>query len=152
MDTGDYKPHLKPLRQTVNSLLERNIRTDFESLSIDYHPHQDVTEPNRFFSRFQFAWNALVRHAIALCDAPERAGARRPEPGPTDLEIPKPLATSVAHLEYVVRHVDSFDMGDPRANVIEPQLAYGLRSLEMSLQEGQGNGHGLVAVCEVRKG
>ena len=151
MDTADYNPYLKPLRQAVNSLLERNVRTDLESLLIDYHPHPQIAEPNGFFGRFQFAWNSLVRHAIALCEAHDTSGSGPEDADPTDPEVPEALTTAMAQLGDVVRHVGSFDMGDPRANVIEPQLAYGLRGLEMSMQEGKGNGHGLVAICEVRK-
>ncbi len=151
MDTADYNSHLTPLRQAVNALFERNIRTDLESLLMDYHPHREVTGPNGFFSRFQYAWNALVGHAIALCEGDDGSGSVRAERRPTDPEIPQSLKVAMANLEAVVGHVGSLDMGDSRANVIEPQLAYGLRGLEMSLQEGKGNGHGLVAVCEVRK-
>jgi hypothetical protein len=41
--------------------------------------------------------------------------------------------------------------GDPRANVIEPQLGYALRSLEASLQQGLGCGHGLLAILKITK-
>jgi hypothetical protein len=41
--------------------------------------------------------------------------------------------------------------GDSRANIIEPQLAYALRKLEMELQTGDGVGHGLVGVFEIKK-
>jgi hypothetical protein len=42
-------------------------------------------------------------------------------------------------------------MGDPRANVIEPQLGYALRGLELLMQKGMGTGHGLVGVFEINK-
>jgi len=42
-------------------------------------------------------------------------------------------------------------MGDPRANVIEPQLGYALRRLELGLQRGMGTGHGLMGIFEVKK-
>ena len=35
--------------------------------------------------------------------------------------------------------------------LIEPQLANALRELEMSLQKGNGNGHGLVGIFTVEK-
>jgi len=41
--------------------------------------------------------------------------------------------------------------GDIRADLIEAQLGYALRSLEMGLQNGTGVGHGLVAVIRVNK-
>jgi len=42
-------------------------------------------------------------------------------------------------------------MEDWRSDVIEPQLAYALRDLEMSLQQGAGNGHGLLGIFVVNK-
>ena len=41
--------------------------------------------------------------------------------------------------------------GDIRADLIEAQLGYALRSLEMNLQQGQGLAHGLVTVIRVVK-
>lgn len=41
--------------------------------------------------------------------------------------------------------------GDSRANIIEPQLAYSLRKLEMELQTGMGISHGLCAIAKVLK-
>jgi hypothetical protein len=43
------------------------------------------------------------------------------------------------------------EIGNPRASLIEPQLGYCLRELEMGLQKGLGCGHGLVAIFEVTK-
>jgi len=39
--------------------------------------------------------------------------------------------------------------GDSRANIIEPQLAYALRKLEMELQVGAGTGHGYVGILKI---
>ena len=36
--------------------------------------------------------------------------------------------------------------GNPRADIIEPQLGYARRSLESGLQPGFGCGHGLLAI------
>jgi len=41
--------------------------------------------------------------------------------------------------------------GDTRANIIEPQLAYALRKLEMDMQPGFGVGHGLIGILEICK-
>jgi hypothetical protein len=41
--------------------------------------------------------------------------------------------------------------GEPRANIIEPQLGYALRSLEINMQQGIGCGHGLVAFLKITK-
>lgn len=58
---------------------------------------------------------------------------------------------AIATIRNVVRSVQWFRMGDPRANVVEPQLGYILRNLEMDLQQGLGAGHGLLAIYELRK-
>ena len=42
-------------------------------------------------------------------------------------------------------------IGTPRASLVEPQLGYCLRELEMGLQKGLGCGHGLVAIFEIIK-
>jgi hypothetical protein len=43
-------------------------------------------------------------------------------------------------------------MGDPLANIVEPQLGYILRNLESDLQQGLGAAHGVLAIFElVRK-
>jgi hypothetical protein len=47
--------------------------------------------------------------------------------------------------------VSRVKIGNPRASLVEPQLGYCLRELEMGLQQGLGCGHGLVAVFEVVK-
>jgi hypothetical protein len=54
-------------------------------------------------------------------------------------------------MKVVVESAAKLITGDPRADIIEPQLAYGLRELEMGLQEGEGCGHGLVAIFEIVK-
>jgi hypothetical protein len=51
----------------------------------------------------------------------------------------------------IVRNIEHFRMDDPLANVIEPQLGYNLRNLEVSLQRGLGAGHGLLAIYELKK-
>jgi hypothetical protein len=54
-------------------------------------------------------------------------------------------------MRRIIEGVGWLNQGDVRANVIEPQLAYSLRKLEMELQPGKGMGHGLVGVFEIQK-
>lgn len=146
MDTGDYNPHLRPLRQSVNSLFERNLRTDLDSLHIDYHPKPGMTEQNNFFLRYHACWNALIRHVKNLC------GDRLTRKSLIALKDPtKALRESMHHMNRVIAGIHVFNMEDARANIIEPQLAYALRHLEMTLQRGMGNGHSLVGIFTVRK-
>lgn len=157
MDTHDYNPRLKPLRKAVNSLLERNVRTNPEQLLINYVSHPDIRLPNRFFERFQSCWNALVRYTIELCKAHDRKKSV-PETlstGETHLadaaDAPDALSKLLDHMKQVIKGIGHFNMEDARANVVEPQLAYALRELEMSLQQGAGNGHGIVGIFVVNK-
>jgi hypothetical protein len=42
-------------------------------------------------------------------------------------------------------------MGDPRANIVEPQLGYILRDIEIEEGRGFGAGHGLLAMYEFER-
>lgn len=149
MNTREFNPRAQPIRAAVNLLHELDHRTDLESLVFDYAPHPDFPQINRFFERFQMAWNAVVFAATEALDRwDDREWLSRPPPE----EYPEPVQEAVRIIRNVVRNVQWFRMGDPRANVVEPQLGYILRNLEMDLQEGLGAGHGLLAVYELRKG
>ena len=152
MDTGDYNPHLKstPLRNTVNSLFERNLRTELEQLLIEYHPHPDIAFPDAFFEQFQSCWNALVHYTMALCSAYDSQNGTKEEL-PTETGHPVALKESMEGMRQAVEGVDYFQADNPRADLIEPQLGYALRNLEMSLQRGAGHGHGIASIFAVEK-
>ena len=99
---------------------------------------------NRFFERIQMAWNLVVSYCI------DRLAYDEMDPEHEDLEaFPEPVAGAVKTIAKVIDNVRWMQMGDPRANIIEPQLAYALRSLEIGLQQGQGYAHGLVGIAEI---
>ena len=54
-------------------------------------------------------------------------------------------------MKKVVKVAAGTRIGNPRASLVEPQLGYSLRELEMGLQQGLGCGHGLVAIFEIVK-
>jgi hypothetical protein len=141
-DTGDYNPYLKSMRQTVNAFFEKNIRTDFRHLLIDYHPHSDMPEHNNFFKDFFQNWNALVRYMMFLCG--QKDGSDLSEKNDV-------LRKLIGCMDNVFEIAGRIETTDPRADIIEPQLAYALRDLEMSMQKGQGYGHGLVGIFTVEK-
>ncbi len=148
MNTGEYNRHAQPLRREVNCLHEFNVRTDLEALVFDYTPKPGFDRLNAFFDKFQMAWNAVVYAAIEALERandPDWLG----EPPPT--EYPEVVQDAIRTIRGVVRNVRWFRMGDPRANVIEPQLGYILRNLEMDLQQGMGAAHGLLAIYEFSK-
>ncbi|MFQ5987910.1 MAG: class I SAM-dependent methyltransferase, partial [Dehalococcoidia bacterium] len=142
-------PHAQPLRQRVNSLFEHNIRTDLEGLLLNYVPKDGFPAVNEFYAMFQSSWNALVGYVIALLghyDA-ARASPRSEIEG----HHPRALRMAMAEMRRLIAAVHRSEMGDVRANIIEPGLGYALRELEMSLQRGMGCGHGLVAILELEK-
>ncbi|NIM11631.1 MAG: hypothetical protein GTO45_06015 [Candidatus Aminicenantes bacterium] len=156
MDTHDYNPHLKPLRKAVNSLLEKNVRTDLDRLLIDYVPHPDIRLPDPFFQQFQSCWNSLIRYTMALCREHEGGKPIPDAPSTADVhraDAPRVLLNMLDHMKQVIAGIGQFNMEleDTRANVVESQLAYALRELEMSLQQGAGNGHGIVGIFIVNK-
>jgi len=151
MDTAEYNRHCPAIRGVVNSLLEPNTRTDLESLIIDYSPRKDFAELNSFFEGFTMCWNTLVRRTMEFLskfDDTSSAGEG------LNLEMytfyPEPLKEAVKTMKRVIDATGRLP-GDTRANIIEPQLAYALRRLEMEMQPGAGVGHGLVGILEIRK-
>lgn len=150
MDTAEYNRHAPPIRSIVNSLLEPNCRTDLEGLTVNYVPLEGHDRVNSFLGSFAQCWNALVRHTIEML-------AAYPD-NPSSVEnilaghsfYPQPLKESVTVMHKVITSTGNLP-GDARANIIEPQLAYSLRKLEMEMQQGLGVAHGLCAVVEVVK-
>lgn len=149
IDTRDYNPHAAPLRQQVNSLFEPNIRTDLRSLLVSYIPKDGFPAANEFYAMFHNSWNALVNYVITLLDHYDGTKASpQPEIGQ---HHPRVVRLAVARMRGLIAASHRFQMGDARANIIEPGLGYALRELEMRLQRGIGCGHGLVAILELEK-
>lgn len=144
-DTAEFNTSAQPIRSAVNSLHEFNTRTDLEQLLFDYAPHPDFNEMNEFFESYQMAWNAVVYAAIDALDHWDSPDHLK-QPAPR--EFPEAVRNAIETIRNVIRHIRWFRMGDPRANVVEPQLGYILRNLEMDMQQGLGAGHGLLAIYE----
>ena len=148
MDTAEFNPLAQPIRSAVNHLHEFDRRTQLDSLLFDYAPKRGFPEVNRFFEFFQMAWNTVTLAAIEALERWDDADWLREPPPDT---YPPPVQESIRTIRNVVRNIKWFRMGDPRANVVEPQLGYILRNLEMDLQQGLGASHGLLAVYEIHK-
>ena len=147
VDSGEYNDWVRPVRSAVNHLHEPNVRTDMETLKVEVLPVLGHEELHSFFATLQFSWNTLVDY----CERRFRRSAH-----PVKLtnwrSFPPQLQIAIMTIDRVIDTVAWMRMGDPRANIIEPQLGYALRSLEMELQEGRGRGHGLIGVIDIRKG
>ncbi len=152
MDTGDYNPNAQPIRLAVNSLHEANVRTAPSSLLVDYTPKAGFEFINDYFEHLQMCWNALVLYVDELMrnyDVQKRAFYSEPPPIPAS--YPPALREMMERMKLVVEGVGWLGLGLPRENIIEPQLGYALRYLEMKLQQGLGCAHGLVGIFEVNK-
>ena len=143
MDTAQYNPYCQPLRRMVNSLFEPGLCTNLDEVLVVYIPREGFTEVNAYHQRLADCWNYLVTCTTALLD-----GSKLPE---ALTEMPLPLRRTTSAMQGVVRVAARMKIGNPRASLVEPQLGYCLRELEMGLQRGQGCGHGLVAIFEVVK-
>ena len=143
IDTAQYNPHCQPLRRWVNSLFEPNLYTNLDELLVHYVPRDGFTEVNAYHQRLADCWNHLVTYTKALLE-----GSKLPE---ALTEMPLPLRRALSAMKGVVRAATKARIGNPRASLVEPQLGYCLRELEMQLQQGWGCGHGLVAIFEVVK-
>lgn len=153
IDTGEYNPRAMPVREAVNSLHEVNIRTDFETLLIDYVPKDGFPFLNRYYENLQMCWNYTVKYTDALLESYNK------ETRSFDVALPEPPAACPASLLRVLKRMKQvvegtgwYVMGLPRENIIEPQLGYALRHVVTELQQGQGCGHGLIGVLEIDKG
>lgn len=149
MNTCEFNPHAQPIRFAVNSLFQFNRRTDLTGLIFDYAPHEGFGQLNAFFEKIQVAWNALVygsMEALEHSDDEDWLSLSH-----TDA-YPDVVKGALVAMRNLVRNTQSFRMGDARANIIEPQLGYHLRNLEVDLGEGLGAGHGLLAIYEIEKG
>jgi SAM-dependent methyltransferase len=152
MDTAEYNPAAQPIRQAVNTLHEPSTRTDLSSLLIDYAPKPGFEFLNDYFEHLQMSWNTLVLHTDELMEAYDiDARGFTSKPPPVPASYPPPLQEMMERMRLVVEGTGWLGYGLPRENIIEPQLGFALRQLEMRLQRGLGCAHGLVGVFEVDK-
>lgn len=148
IDTNEYNTNLKPMRRLVNRLHEDYMRTDLAQLFWEpkYIPPHADERVNEFFQELMFSWNTLIDFAqerlqknisLANMNGWDQFAA--------------PLQFAIMTVDRVINSAEWMWYGDPRANIIEPQLGYALRNLEHNLQRGLGCGHGLVVILEVQK-
>ena len=151
MGTGDYNKNCPDLRTAVNSLFEGYVRTDLESLLVDYVPRLGFDHLNNFFEMFFISCNTLINYTISLLseyDSEDGKLRTAPEVLPF---YPDSLKEAIHSMRRVIEGVGWLKWGDVRANVIEPHLGFSLRKLEIDLQPGTGVGHSLVGIFEIQK-
>ena len=148
IDTGEYNENLQPMRRMINRLHEDYMRTDLTQLfwAPTYIPAHPDDRVNDFFHQLMFCWNTLVDFAQERL----RSSISLANINGWD-EFPAALQFALMTVDRVINSAEWIWYGDPRANIIEPQLGYALRNLEHKLQQGLGCGHGLVVILEVEK-
>jgi len=148
VDTREYNPNLKPIRRAANNLHEDYMRTDLNDLILErtmFPPHP-VSEISSVLDELIVSWNTLVEFCQQRL---EREISLLELKGWS--EFSAPLQFGLMTIDRVINDVGWMWSGDPRANVIEPQLGYALRDLESSLQQGLGCGHGLLVILKIVK-
>ncbi len=145
-DTQEYNPRVQPIRRLINSLHEDYLRTNLEELVIEPKsvPDHPLIAPQ--LRQLIASWNVVVEYCQQRlwqsCSLRELSGWD---------DFPKPLQFALMTIDRVIADVSWMWYGDPRANIIEPQLGYALRTLEYEMQLGWGCGHGLVAILRIKK-
>jgi len=143
MDTAQYNPQTQPLRRLVNSLFEPNVPTNLDELLVRYVSKEGFAEVNAYYQKFTDWWNYLVTYTKALLEPSHLPQATT--------GVPAVVTRATSTMKKIVRTASEIRIGNPRSNLVEPQLGYCLRELEMGLQHGLGCGHGLVAIFEIAK-
>jgi hypothetical protein len=151
METGDYNGHRAKTRIAVNSLFERCRRTDLKDLLVDFFPRKGFDELNAFFKSYFDSCNLLVNFTSDLLENydVETRSLRKAPPFPEDCG--GPVREALEMVQKSLEGVGWIPWCDVRADVVEPILGYALRKLEMDLQPGNGMGHGLIGIFEIRK-
>jgi len=151
LDTGDYNQQKTHLRYQINSLFEAYVRTDLETIKTDYLPRPEYGHLNVFFEMFFMSCNALIDYTITLLSNYDFENGVMQDDPEIQPYYPEPVKKAMRSMHRVIEGVGWVKYGDVRANVIEPQLAYCLRELEMLLQPGTGVGHSLTGIFEIIK-
>ncbi len=146
IETGEYQQYPQPIRTNVNSLLELGLRTDLEKVKVNYYPKEGFEFINTYFKDIAYNWNTLIDFTNALLN--QDINAKEIEDNNKDSKF---LSTSFNNFRHLVDNALKLDLEDARANIIEPQLAYMLRNLEITFQRASGMGHGLGLILEINK-
>ncbi len=137
IDTGEYNGNPMPLREQLNRLHHDGVDADLDALRVGFPAMDPAAPQDTFFLALATAWNDLVDCAAALIagDTPEPGGANS--------------ATASGREALLAAAREATTTGAQPRPAIESALAFALRDLELALQQGGGNGHGLVAVLRL---
>jgi SAM-dependent methyltransferase len=136
------------VREGVNRLFTPYQRTDLNELIIpaEWLKLPDLPQIRSFFNYFIEIWNNFLKYSLLRLEktiSPEQIGDWE--------QFPASLQFGMLTLDRLIRDTEWIAYGDPRANLIEPHIAYVLRNLEFSLQQGLGCGQNMQLVLQIKK-
>lgn len=143
-----YGIWFKNLRSTIHQLFEANVRTDLNKLILKTDTFPEFGNPiiKRFWANLIQHWNIFVWFAIERMEN---------EINPKDIDgwedFSSLLQFAMMTLDRLMRDTAWISYGDTRANIIEPHIAYVLRSFEFELQKGMACGQHFSVILEVKK-
>ncbi len=136
-------------RPYLNQLFQKDVRTDLENLKIDVE-----TLPNLPMAALQENLYTLAACWNLLLDYAQQRFKQEIDPK-KDIQgwenLPQALQFGLMTLDRLCHDTAWIAYGDRRANILEPHIAYVLRSLEYELQQGLGLGSELSWILEVEK-
>jgi SAM-dependent methyltransferase len=136
------------IREGINHLFTPYQRTDLNELIIqpEWLKLPDLPQVRNFFNYFIEIWNNFLKYSLLRLEkniSPEQIGDWE--------QFPASLQFGMLTLDRLIRDTGWIAYGDPRANLIEPHIAYVLRNLEFSLQQGLGCGQNMLVVLQIKK-
>jgi hypothetical protein len=143
-----YGNFLKDIRPHLNSLLTPYQRTDLRKLIINPEilPLPDNARMESNLQHLISCWNLFLEYATHRFHQAIK---------PQDLQdwalFPSVLQFGLLTLDRLLKDIQWVAYGDPRANIVEPHIAYVLRSFEYELQKGLGCGQYFTVFLRVKK-
>ncbi len=134
-------------RKYLNQLFQKDTRTDLQKLKIQEDQrratHKNSTLEDSY-EQLLGSWNLFLEYATQRLEK---------DISYKDIQnwesLPSSLQFGLMTLDRLCSDTDWIAYGDRRANILEPHIAYVLRSLEYELQQGLGLGAELCYVLEV---
>jgi hypothetical protein len=147
IDTGEYNDNPMPVRALVNSLFEPQLRTPLDELRLKIRPREGFDDLNDHYNRLVTIWNEVIECGSRIMNALAGTYNRNAIVEGISQET-RPWAEKLADAGEFAQSISE---GDPRADFVEPQIGYALRSVEQTVQQGTGCAHGIGAVLRIRK-
>lgn len=139
---------LRHVREAINSLLTPQSRTDLNKLLIkeDILPDFSAQKVERNYQNILSCWNLFIQYAQHRIEHD-----LNPKKIQDWKNFPSTLQFALMTLHRLIKDTDWIEYGDRRADIIEPHIAYALRSFEYEFQQGLGCGQSLMFVISVKK-